>query len=297
MLIRRTAVLALAFCLALIADSAQSQRRPQPKSSPQQTQQPTPADQRGTEQSPAFIKIIPTPKSDSEAAQEAEDRRNKKSADEWLVRWTGAVAIFTLVLAVIAAWQGIQLRLTVLATKDAAKAAELNAQAVIDAERAHLFIGIERQNVAEIISHAATAAIPNNMEDAQISPLHISYAFQNYGRTPAVLKDIKHGTLIATDIYKVVRDYVAIIDLPSHILGANEKTAPIEVSDVPRLTVSDARAIGGADKTFWFYGIATYDDTFGWRRTLDFIWHYGFDSNGFRIFRYSEKAERIQNED
>jgi hypothetical protein len=113
MLVSRILVFVLAACLVLITDSAQSQRRSQPNSAPQPTQQPTPNDQRTTEQSPAFVKIIPTPKSAAETTQEAEDRKDKKDTDWWLVKWTGAVAIFTFVLAAIAAWQGIQLKRTV----------------------------------------------------------------------------------------------------------------------------------------------------------------------------------------
>jgi hypothetical protein len=120
MLKARRIVLSLALLIATFAISwAQSQPTPQPNKEPQAAQQPTRADQRGTQQSPAFIKIIPTPKTEAETAQEAADREEKTSTDLWIIRWTGAVALFTLVLAGVGIWQGIQLKRTVdLAQKE-----------------------------------------------------------------------------------------------------------------------------------------------------------------------------------
>ena len=152
--------------------------------------------------------------------------------------------------------------------------ATLNAQAVIDAGRAHLFVSIEAENIAGLISIAAATPVPTHMEDGQIHTSNLSYAFKNYGKTPAIIKDIKHGALVAPNLLRV-REYESVVDLPAHILGAGEKTTLIDVIDLPRLTVRDARSIRGAENTFWFYGTVIYDDTFGWRRTLKFVWHYG----------------------
>jgi hypothetical protein len=52
-------------------------------------QQPAATDQRGTEQSPIIVKVLPTPKTDAETAQEAEDRKEKSANDRNLVRYTG----------------------------------------------------------------------------------------------------------------------------------------------------------------------------------------------------------------
>lgn len=84
-----------------------------PTQQTQSAQQPTASDQRGSEQSPAFVRIIPTPKTDAEAAQDASERQERANSDKWLIRWTAAVAAFTLVLAAVGAWQGIQLKRTV----------------------------------------------------------------------------------------------------------------------------------------------------------------------------------------
>jgi hypothetical protein len=86
---------------------------PQPENQTPTAQQPDASDQSGGERSPTFAKIIPTPKTDAEAAEEAEDRAEKALTDMWIIRWTGSVAFFTLVLAGVGAWQGIQLKRSV----------------------------------------------------------------------------------------------------------------------------------------------------------------------------------------
>ena len=55
---------------------------------------------RGTESSPFFVQVLPTPKSAEERAQEAEDRDEKKAAERDLVRWTLALFLATVGLMI-----------------------------------------------------------------------------------------------------------------------------------------------------------------------------------------------------
>jgi hypothetical protein len=206
-----------------------------------------------------------------------------------------ALAFFTYCLIVVGGFQARYLYNTVAATKEAADAAALNAQAVINSERAHIFIDIDVENITREIPHANLVTKPE-FEDHMITALRLSYTLKNYGKTPAIIRDIKHSTFVARNLLGV-HEYESVVDLPAHILGAKETSSPISVIDLPRLTVREARSIRGAESTFWFRGIIVYDDTFGWRRTLKFIWHYGADSNGFRIFEYKEKEERRADDD
>lgn len=66
-----------------------------PKTHSEQTQQNSAAKPDGSEAAPFFIRI---PKTAEEAAQEAEDRHEKATTDRWLMIFTGAVAVFTLLL-------------------------------------------------------------------------------------------------------------------------------------------------------------------------------------------------------
>src|SRR5712691_2328129 len=135
-------ILGTAFLLLMFGEVwAQSQQPPPsgsptngpPQTQPQTNQQPTATDQSGAEQSPIFVKVIPTPKTDAEATQDAKDREEKSAADWWIVRWTGAVAIFTFVLACVGMWQGIQLKRSV--------------DILSQAERAQIFIIVRGESI------------------------------------------------------------------------------------------------------------------------------------------------------
>lgn len=77
---------------------AESDHPPQTHSAA--AQQKATAKPDGSETAPFFIRI---PKSAEEAANEAEDRKDKASTDRWLTWFTGAVALFTLMLVVATA--------------------------------------------------------------------------------------------------------------------------------------------------------------------------------------------------
>jgi hypothetical protein len=106
-------------------------------------QQKTADDQRGTEDSPFVVKVLPTPKTQEEETQEAQDRAEKASNDRKLVAFTGKLVIATYILAAIALfqacvfiWQGIQLKRTVAAT-------QANADAIISGQRAWMTVRLK----------------------------------------------------------------------------------------------------------------------------------------------------------
>jgi hypothetical protein len=110
MLTSRIAIAALVVCLALISDSAQSQRRPrqQPVAPPSaETAQPPATDQRGTDQSPFSVKILASHKTAEEAEKEERDRRNqdeKVAVDKRLADETQRLADQTKDLADYTRW-------------------------------------------------------------------------------------------------------------------------------------------------------------------------------------------------
>lgn len=78
-----TVKLAGAFLLLLYSNIALAQQPPQTESPPAgQTPQ---QEQRGTESFPLAVKIIPSPKSEEEAAADRSERDAKNFTDTWLV--------------------------------------------------------------------------------------------------------------------------------------------------------------------------------------------------------------------
>jgi hypothetical protein len=80
------ALLPVVTVLALVFNSQQ------PKNKSQQPQQSAATDKRGTQESPFFFKVIPTPKTQEETEQETKDRDKKTSNDRNLVYLTGILA-------------------------------------------------------------------------------------------------------------------------------------------------------------------------------------------------------------
>jgi hypothetical protein len=199
--------------------------------------------------------------------------------------WT---AIGILTIAAFAAILGVFSISLAHSAQIAAGAARLASQVAVGAERAHLFVHIETENIVSTISQASKgAASPKERPPA----LRLSYALKNHGETPAMIRELSHGVVVASDLPENQK-YQAVSQLPVDILGAGEKTPPIQVVDLPRLTSNDITSIEELFNSVWFYGVVVYDDIFGWRRTLEFVLQYSTVLHGLRVFRYQESEVR-----
>ena len=94
-------LVALLFLL-FAATAAFSQQLPPAKGKSGQPQQPSATDQRGTQQAPLVVKILPTPKTTEEAAQEAKERNEKEALDRRITDATDNIAYFSKILAAVA---------------------------------------------------------------------------------------------------------------------------------------------------------------------------------------------------
>jgi hypothetical protein len=122
----RCLVVALALLVAFASDSrGQSQKPTPPPSETAQAKEAAKPDQRGTEQSPIVVKVLPTKESEEKAASDARHEDEKTENDrrlarftELLFRATGALSVIALFQLFVFGWQGIQLKRTVSAAKD-----------------------------------------------------------------------------------------------------------------------------------------------------------------------------------
>jgi hypothetical protein len=238
---------------------------------------------------------------EARAVHDARPENEAKSKEGGLWTWLthDAAGFFTLWLVIVGAGQvGLflwQLRLiaeTLGPAKAAAEAANLNAQAVINAERARLYVIIERQTIESEIKLALAPQLPELADHVRLEDLALEYSFRNYGKTPAFILEVGHGTAVTEGVPKG-REYAVLVPLPiDYVVGAGEKTKSIRDVAIPSMTVATAKSIRDLDKTFWFHGYVEYDDTFGWRRKFEFVWHCSAVSEGFRLFSYRETAEK-----
>jgi hypothetical protein len=188
MLRGRIATFALAMCLALVAVSAQSRRRPQQPRVPQPStatgQQKASEEQRGTEQLPLIIKVVPSPKTEEDRANEAADRqrmaeseRNKEQSDTDLARFTKGLFYATIILG------GATIGLLIAAfvqsrdTKRSIAASEKSADAATKSlrEAIHPHVTINQLDLREA-------------DESQPSP-HIHFGLTNIGKGAAIVKE------------------------------------------------------------------------------------------------------------
>src|SRR6266566_3435977 len=144
--------------LVAVASQAPSARRGETRQ-PQEAKsnsakKPSAQDQRGTENSPLFIKEIPTPKTEEESAQDAKDRTEKSSNDRKLVEFTGILALVGFLQLVVFGLQSYYLRKTV---KAAGEQSDDMKCSIAEANR----LATAMEKVAKDIAVSSQAAIDN----------------------------------------------------------------------------------------------------------------------------------------
>jgi hypothetical protein len=219
----------------------------------------------------------------------------------------GLLGFFTFALVIVGGLQAIlflaQLRLireslapakeAAEAAKEAADAATLNALAVINAERAHLYVIVKQQNVPDLISAVAGFRFSEAIAKDRMTPPTLSYVFKNYGKTPATLESIMHYVTIKND-EGGSRNY----EMPERaieIVGEREESELIATSFEERqFIVEDARALGDHDTMLFFYSEVTFSDAFNRRHkiTSDFL----YSAGRFHLISRSETSDHIQDD-
>jgi hypothetical protein len=105
-------------CAIAVASQSQPAGRPAPRRNPSQQQQsrsaqPSEVDQRGTENSPIVVKVLPAPKTPEETAQERAARNDLSAANWWMVRLTGLIFIIGALQTLVFWIQATRLKKTI----------------------------------------------------------------------------------------------------------------------------------------------------------------------------------------
>jgi hypothetical protein len=281
--------------------SAQSPQRPFGTVRP--SPPPTAQDQRGTDQQPLSVKIVPSEKTeaDREGEQKHRDSETRLSqAVDQLARFTYdllLVAIAQLVLFGALLWF---VRLSFRDAKKAADAAKLNAEALMDAERARIFVAMEQDTADSIRSAAKHANSPDRDNDTLDGSVGLYYGLKNYGKTPAIIREISQQLVLAPELAKE-REYRPKDPLPiEQLLGPAEQTprGTLVCSLDRKVTVGEAKEVLALKNALWFYGYVAYDDTFGFWRELRYVFRYDGSTGGrFRLHSFQEFQSQKRPED
>lgn len=233
-------------------------------------------DERGTEKVPVVVKVLPTPKTVAEAAQEAADRLAKATADSWMLAFTGILAVFTVVLAVstIALWR---------VTKKSADAVKQAADVARDE-----FLSTHRPKL--IVRRIATKEIKGAHDT-----LGVDFVIANIGDTAAKIIEIS-TKLWHEQSGEVLEDFparppygastsVSITIQSGESYMYTHAGEEILLSLVPfeegytKVSVPKGRATSGSD--FLFLGYIVYEDGLRKKRRTAFCRRYDFGTKRF----------------
>jgi hypothetical protein len=210
---------------------------------------------------------------------------------EWFIGdgtvfFTALLCLIAIIQAALFIGQLIYMRKGLGDAHDAALAARANSQAVIEAERARLFVNIADSRAIVLMQrqfaydHASSGSMTIGLPP-------ITYCFKNYGKTPALIHELGHGHLIA-DQLPSERTFSLGVPLPvDFVLGPGDQSAVVSAA-LDTVAISTIQSIRELESTFWFYGYVVYGDAFGSRYRLDWVWHFSGISNGFRTYSYRE---------
>jgi hypothetical protein len=278
------------FLAVLVAGSAYSEVHPNvktadPKEAPKD-------EQRGSDNSPISIKIIPAPDAEAKAAKEERYRQEKASQDNWLTKSTVWLAFVTTILAGVTAglWiatyrlgsdakrtgdrQAIDTQASLSIAREAAKAAMENATATMASERAYVFVNVK------LIDETQTRPVPTGF----------IANFCNHGKTPAVITNIRSQIDVVSDIPNVMpeitpNDTTSDRELPEGLVIASELIYRVTMRPPNSSVTSYAAEINGGQKFLICYGQIRYKDIFDKKRETGFCWQY---SPTQRRFIYSD---------
>jgi hypothetical protein len=243
----RLAVMLVALCVPVTAALAQShsgEHGKRPQEQPAQTQQTTPDDKRGTEQSPLIVKMVPAQKDQNDTKREDQERSQKEELDRQLVDFNGQLAKYTLWLVIVAILQFAVLGIQALVLGWTLRATN---RALRITERAFVFLNEFNPGWAL------------NIGNWHLQNFIIRPQWRNSGTTPTRNGKIKVGWEYFDNL-TIPADFQYPYEGPSSpmFLGpqGTEWSAPVKIDD------HVATKAAAATTHIFIYGRIDYEDVF-----------------------------------
>lgn len=285
--------LVISICLAITLTQLQpaSPRSGKGKGNPPQKQtqaarDQAAANQRGTEQSPIVVKVLPTPKTNEETVQEQQNRQDQSSANWWMVKLTFAIGLITLVQLFVFGLQARRLRQTILkmeeiansqgedmkasiaqAVRSAAAMERVAADMAISSKAATESVATLKERTAQQMRAYLTVIIGTGVYQERNKNVKFSGnpTLINTGHTPA--RNV--GYRASAAILPIDLPETFTFPLPTKAIGAsvigpqqsNVIGAVVE-SFVPDQDVKVIKS-GIGHTALYVWGVVTYEDVFG----------------------------------
>jgi hypothetical protein len=145
-----------------------------------------------------------------------------------------------------------------------AETARLSAQAAVLAERAHLFVSVKASNLERPLERARLEEGPEPAVATPVDPPSIDYVLSNYGRTVALLKEVKHA--LTWDSSEGLRSYQPGSSHPLEVIAPHADSKVTTCRFRGDFTSRDARSMVTGQRALLFVGEAIFVDAFGHQR-------------------------------
>lgn len=165
-----------------------------------------------------------------------------------------------------------------------ADTARLSAQAAVLAERAHLFIGIKGSNLERPLANARLDEGPDTAPATPVDAPSVDYALSNYGRTVALLKEVKHAMI--WDAVEGPRAYQAGPSRPLEVIAPHAESTVMTCRFRGDFSSRDTRSLVAGKRALLFFGEAVFLDVFGHLRGVK--WQCRCAGGGFDLIAYQE---------
>jgi hypothetical protein len=228
-----------------------------------------------------------------QAYHAAKSSPEKRVPDFWETTWCDPISYFTFwitgftgLLALVSFVQLRGLNNSNEAARRAADAAKLSAEALVSAERAHVFIEIVSQDIERRLNNWAASSDAGSLgDDAHLSGttrFFVEYRFRNHGKTPAVLWAVADEICHLSELPEEPRYFPRNLPV-GRVIAAGQASEPITCFYDPQISVREARSITAGNSAMWFMGHVIYNDVVtGAEHTEPFLWSYTGDGLGFR---------------
>jgi hypothetical protein len=233
-----------------------------------------------------------------EAGKTNESAKEYCSAGKVVALWRGVgqtidswhddlTAASTIVIAVFTTILGIFTVSLARSTRIAADSSKESAVALTQSERAHVFITIINQRFMESWTEAELNRVTsNNMVGV---PVSVEFAFKNYGKTPAILKEVCRDIILMPTFPDSI-EYFPVHFIPSaRVVAAGESTDAWKCMQT-HISKQDLNAVIRAQTSYWFFGRVLYDDIFGGGHEHRFIYQYN-SAHGWSTFHHPEYSK------
>jgi hypothetical protein len=190
------------------------------------------------------------------------------------------IAIFTWTL-----WRSSELMWSV--TTAAADAARRSADALVVAEQAQLLAVFGVSNIAHVLTELGAREPSSDEATTPKERVFVQYSLKNYGRTPAVLKEISHELQHWSRLPEELK-YFPIPAMPKEVaVVAGASSESLQCTLAVPLTVEAATSIRRSDSYLWLYGRVVYEDAFARERELRFLYRYRIGP-GFQPYHHKD---------